>query len=430
MMMEKTMHNITRVQIKQGIGLTCVTAERTKTSCLSAMLALPLGAPGRSLAALLPYVLRSSCQDYRGQQAVAACLDELYGARLEPIVRKCGEVQLIGFVADVMDERYAMQPEERLFSSTAQLMASLLLHPAPFTAETVNREAEQLCAKIAARTDEKRTWAIQRMYQYMCAEEAYSLCELGDIDVIRTITPEQLEAQYRSVMQTAPLELFYYGSLTSDTVAQQLAEAMRERPVLEKVELPQFDVPRKPLHPGLQQITEEEPVTQGKLTIGLRSGITVLDVDYPALVVFNACFGGTASSRLFRTVREQMSLCYYASSMTDKNKGLLVVAAGIENESEPKARAEILRQLEDIQAGGLTAEEVEAAKRSVLASLRTTQDSPLMLEYFYQAQAASGVTETLDQLMERIEQVSVADVTAAARKAVPDTVYFLKGAGA
>ena len=78
---------------------------------------------------------------------------------------------------------------------------------------------------------------------------------------------------------------------------------------------------------------------------------------------------------------------------------------------------------------GLTAEEVEAAKRTVMASLRTMFDSPLQLENFYQTQAVAGLTETLDELIERIGQVSMADVTAAAQKAVPDTVYFLKGAG-
>lgn len=423
------MHNTKRMILKNGLGLTCVT-DQSKTSCLSAMLALPLGAKERSLSALLPYVLRSSSRDYKGQQAVAAQLDELYGARLEPVVRKRGEAQLIGFVADVIDERYAMCEDEGLFAGTAQLMASVLLHPDTFTKETVDREAAQLCAKIAAQADDKNSWAIRRMYQHMCAGEAYSLSELGDVDTVRAITPEQLMEQYRHVMQTAPLELFYCGSLEAEAVADQLSAAMQERPEIENPINPQFYAPKTPLHEEICQITEEEPVVQGKLTIGLRSGITVFDEDYPAMVIFNACFGGTTASRLFRTVREKMSLCYYATSMTEKTKGVIAIASGIENESEPKARAEILNQLEDIQNGGLTSEEVEAAKRSVTASLSTMFDSPLQLENFYQTQAAAGVTETLDELIGRIGQVSVEDVTAAARKAVPDTVYFLKGAGA
>ncbi|MGM9630723.1 EF-P 5-aminopentanol modification-associated protein YfmF [Butyricicoccus sp.] len=423
------MYHTTKMSLKDGIGLTCVTTKQSKTSCLSAMLALPLGAEGRSKSALLPYVLRSSSRAYPGRQAVAAQLDNLYGARLEPIVRKRGEAQLVGFVADVIDERFAMPGEGSLFAGTAQLLSALLLNPDSFDAETVSREAEQLCARIASLPDDKRSWAVRRMYQHMCAQEAYSAVELGDIDAVRAISPEELEAHYHSVIQTAPLELFYCGSLPAEAVAQQLCEAMQALPERKTLICPQFDAPCAPQGTQLRTVMEEEPVAQGKLAIGLRTGITAFDDDYPAMVLFNACFGGTTSSRLFRTVREQLSLCYYASSQTDKLKGVMAVSSGIENESEPKARAEILHQLEEMQ-DGVTADEVEAARRSVTASLRAMQDTPLSLENFYQTQAVAGLAETLDELIARIQTVTAEDVTRAARKAVPDTVYFLKGAGA
>ena len=68
--------------------------------------------------------------------------------------------------------------------------------------------------------------------------------------------------------------------------------------------------------------------------------------------------------------------------------------------------------------------------RSVTASLRAMHDSPLALESFYQTQAAAGLAESLDELIARIQTVTADDVCRAAQKAVPDTVYFLKGAGA
>ncbi len=400
---------------------------QSKTSCLSAMLALPLDAEGRSESALLPSVLRGCCREYPGQQAVAARLDELYGARLEPIVRKRGEAQLVGFVADVIDERFAMRGEEGLFAGTADMLAALLLRPGEITPTLLARESEQLCARIASLPDDKRAWAVRRMYQHMCVGEAYSAVELGDVDALRAVTPESLMAHYQKVIAAAPLELFYCGSLPPETVARQLAGALDSWPETGGTVRPRFYAPRTAQTPGT--IVEEEPVRQGKLTIGLRTGITAFDEDYPALVLFNACFGGTTSSRLFRHVREELSLCYYASSQTDKLKGVMAVTSGIENDSEPQARAEILRQLEDIQNGGLTPDEVEAAKRSVIASLRAMQDTPLALENFYQTQAVAGLTDTLNELIARIAQLSVQDVTCAASKAEVDTVYFLKGAG-
>ncbi len=423
------MHKTTRLSLKNGVGLTCVTTNQPKTSCLSAMLVLPLSDASRSSSALLPYVLRSSCRDYPGQQAVAAQLDRLYGALLQPVVRKRGEAQLIGFAADVIDERFALSDAGALFKGTAQLLCALLLHPQMPPRDVLAREIEQRCAAVAALSDDKRAWAVRRMYQYMCADEAYSAVELGDPETLRAITPEQLMEHYGRVMQTAPMELFYCGSLPPEAVAEQLQAALCERPEIEQPVRPTFFAPRRPVRDTLAAVTEEEKVAQGKLTIGLRTGITAFDADYPAMVLFNACFGGSTASRLFRTVREQMSLCYYASTQTDKLKGVMAVASGIENESEPRARAEILRQLELMQQG-VTAEETEAARRSVTASLQAMYDAPLSLENFYQTQAAAGLTETLDELIERIRRVTPDEVTAAARKAVPDTIYFLKGAGA
>lgn len=424
------MHSTKRFLLKKGLGLTCVTNTQCKTSCLSAMFQLPLNSEGRSLSALLPYVLRVSCRDFPGQQAVAAQLDELYGARVEPIIRKRGEAQLIGFAADVIDERFAMRGDTGLFANTAQMMARILLHPGEFTAENVAREAAQLYARIAALPDDKRTWAVRRMYQHLCDEEAFRLVELGDIEEIRRAAPEQLAEQYQKILQTAPLELFYCGSLDADQAAQQLAQAFAERPEIDQPITPKTQVLRVPKHEQLRYITEEEPVAQGKLTIGLRTGITAKDPEYPAMIVFNSCFGGSTASRLFCHVREKMSLCYYASSQTEKTKGVMAVTSGIENDSEEQARTEILRQLADIQAGGLTQEEVYNAKRSICASLHTMFDSPFALENFYQTQALLGITETLEQLIARIEAVTIEQVTAAANKAVPDTVYFLKGVGA
>ena len=232
------MHSTKRFLLKKGLGLTCVTNTQCKTSCLSAMFQLPLNSEGRSLSALLPYVLRVSCRDFPGQQAVAAQLDELYGARVEPIIRKRGEAQLIGFAADVIDEHFAMRGDTDLFANTAQMMARILLHPGEFTAENVAREAAQLCARIAALPDDKRTWAVRRMYQYLCDEEAFRLVELGDIEEIRRAAPEQLAEQYQKILQTAPLELFYCGSLDADQAAQTLAQAFAERPEIDQLITP------------------------------------------------------------------------------------------------------------------------------------------------------------------------------------------------
>ena len=70
-------------------------------------------------------------------------------------------------------------------------------------------------------------------------------------------------------------------------------------------------------------------VTQGKLAIGLHTGILGTDADYPALLLLNAVYGSSMTSKLFVNVREKLSLCYYASSAIEKNKGIMLISSGM-----------------------------------------------------------------------------------------------------
>ena len=118
---------------------------------------------------------------------------------------------------------------------------------------------------------------------------------------------------------------------------------------------------------GEKQVTDHLDVTQGKLVMGFRTGITVTSVDYPALMVANAIFGGTATSKLFLHVREELSLCYYVNSSLDKWKGLMIVQAGAEFDQLERVKTEVLHQLELVQAGGVIHGGLGAGQRSVLA---------------------------------------------------------------
>ena len=126
-------------------------------------------------------------------------------------------------------------------------------------------------------------------------------------------------------------------------------------------------------------------------------------------------------------MREKLSLCYYASSALDKVKGLMLVSSGIENESFERARGEILRQFEDLRAGGLKQDELDRARRTVQNNLRAMQDSPLQLERFWQGQVLAGADASPDELIARLDAVDRGQVMAVGRRIDLDLTYFLKG---
>ena len=101
-------------------------------------------------------------------------------------------------------------------------------------------------------------------------------------------------------------------------------------------------------------------VTQGKLSMGFSCGSD----DMPALLLGNTLFGGSSNSKLFLNVREKLSLCYYASSMYHRQKGIITVSSGIEFQNYQRAYDEILSQLAAVQNGELEEWELASARHT------------------------------------------------------------------
>ena len=169
-------------------------------------------------------------------------------------------------------------------------------------------------------------------------------------------------------------------------------------------------------------------MTQGKLALGFRTGGScVWTEDFPALMVFNAVYGGTPTSKLFLNVREKLSLCYFASSTLEKCKGILLVSSGIEFGNYDKAKAEILAQLDNCRQGAIEDWEMVAARQAIISSLSAALDAQGRLEDFWLGQAAAGLEEEPQALAQRIAAVTKEQVVAVANKLELDTIYFLKG---
>ena len=164
-------------------------------------------------------------------------------------------------------------------------------------------------------------------------------------------------------------------------------------------------------------------VTQGKLGMGFSCGSD----DTAALLMGNTLFGGSSNSRLFLNVREKLSLCYYASSVYHRQKGIITMSSGIEFDNFQKAYDEILTQLGEVQAGALEDWELEGARSTLLNAYAAMGDSQGKLENFFLGQAATGQVETTAVLAQQVREVTPARIFEAMKTVSLDTVYFLRG---
>ena len=283
-------------------------------------------------------------------------------------------------------------------------------------------ERANLVDRIRGQINDKRSYATLRLGQLMCGEEAFGVDKLGDVEHAAAVTPGSLWERYQQLLSTAQIELYYCGSAEEERVARALKEALSALPVNEGRICPDCEV-RLHAGPEPSMVEESMDVTQGKLAMGYRCSSD----DYPAMVLANLIFGGTSNSKLFLNVREKLSLCYYASSLYHRQKGLITVSSGIEFQNYQRAYDEIMAQLEAVQKGELEDWELEGARSTLLNSYATVGDSQGKLENFYLGQAATGQHETPADLARAIQDMTAERICRAMSTVKLDTVYFLKG---
>lgn len=418
---------IKREEIYPGIWLNYIHSTRFKTGCFSINLLSPLDYSLAAPNALIPSVLLRGCKACPDIQKISNRLDSLYGACIGSLVRKKGEVQSIGLYADFLEDCFC--GNRPIFFQMMNFLRELLFEPcgtcSAFLQEFVSGERLNLINAIDARLNDKRDYAVFRLLTHMCDQEAYGVPRLGTKNSLCTTDEYSLRARWNEILSAAPIELFYLGQQTYDAVRSAVDLLCLLFPSRKVCCKPHTAVVFPDRHP--QYIQEKLDVIQGKLSIGLRTEITVSDPRYPAMLLLNAVYGAGMTSKLFFKIREEQSLCYYAHSTIDKYKGIMLINSGIDCNQYDIALEGILRQLDKCKQGEITDEELDTARSYLISGLKSANDSPGRLDDYVVGQAIAGLDGTIEDLALQLKSVSAEQVVEAANTLKLDTVYFLKG---
>ena len=420
----------TRTEILPGVHLNHIQTDKFKIAVMSISMLAQLDRENASMNALIPFVLRRGTAHYGDIEKISNRFDELYCANIDPIVRRVGEIQCIGLMASYPEDKYL--PEgEAVAQDTIDLLCEMLINPATrgglLIKNYVESERKKLADIIRSRINEKGSYAITRCIEEMCCFEDYSVGRFGSAEDCEAIRYKKLTQQYHTLLETAPIEIFYCGSQPSKTIAHWLKDALCTMPRGEINYEIGTDVRMNSVEDEPRIYTETLDVTQGRLVIGFRLGECMEDPDKAALSMFNTINGAGVTSKLFVNVREKLQLCYYASSSADSHKGLLFATAGIDFDRFEEAKNEMLHQLDEIRNGNITDEEMAYARKGICSDLASMQDSQTAMESYTISNILDGWVVTPEEYMELVQDVTKEDVMAIANSVVCDMIYFLRG---
>ena len=413
-------------ELLPGVSLSCYRDSRFKQGCLSFHIIRMMRREEAAMNALLPSVLLRGTQRHPDLRAITQHLDTLYGASVSAQVQRLGDYQSTGFYCGFMDDRFAL-PGDQVLEPMLRFLEEILLEPlvqdGAFHQSILESEKKNLIATIESELNDKRVYAMGRLLKTMCAGDSFGLPRLGEKAGVAAITPTGLYDHYQRILRESPINIFYVGSSDPEQVAALL------KPLLDRLDRSYVNLPdSKPFSGGEEShLVETMEVSQGKLCLGFTTSVTNRSPEFPAMQLFNNIFGAGMTSKLFTVVRERMSLCYSIGSSYYGSKGIVTVSAGIDFDKEALTREEILRQLRLCQEGGITPEELKAAKAALRSALRSVHDSPGAIESYYANRNVAGTRLTIPEYMAAVEAATLEDVVAAANTVRLHSSYFLKG---
>jgi predicted Zn-dependent peptidase len=254
--------------------------------------------------------------------------------------------------------------------------------------------------------------------------DSSSIPDTGTVEQIAAVTPEALTKRLSEIINTANIEIWCAGvfdekKLENDCIRLFARENRSPAPKAEVTPIAPRD--------EVNTVTEDQPVKQGKLSLGFTTSIRPSPDASPSFNLFIGVLSSSPTSKLFMNVREKLSLCYYCYAIPDRQKGTVVISSGIEVQNKDVAEHAIINEIEEIKNGNITEDELEGARMSLISSWKSIKDDELAIINWYFSQIYWGKFVSPEEYANRCVSLTASDVAYVASTLKLHTVYFLNG---
>lgn len=414
---------INRRKIADGVYFSSITDKRYKKNLISVAFSTQLSEDTATENVIVPVLLTKCNSKLPTYKAFNNKMSRLYASGIGGTAGRQYDLQTISFGAYYLDDIYALSGEKMTGIMTDILidcLTSPVTEDGVFSEKFVELEKKTVIDNIETAINDKRSYAIERAMKTICKGEPASVCSYGTVEKAKLITPDSAYKAYRRMLETMPCEIICTGCSDFDGVAEKFAAAFEKAG---RHDIENTTIALSPVKTQTEEVTERLTVNQSKLVLGFKSHSD----DDAALVLLQKIFGGTTSSKLFRNVREKMSLCYYCSAARNDLKGIMLVNSGVENENIEKTKEAVIDQLEEIKNGNFTNEDINFAEMAIKNDFKSVADSAGNVSNWYFDCIRKNDIVTPEEKLGRYLGVSKERIIAAAKSMVLDSVYVLTG---
>ena len=245
------------------------------------------------------------------------------------------------------------------FAAGLEVQADAYAH-SRIDAHELEKELEVIIQEAKRKSDNPSAIAVETLYEVLHDHHRIRRWRIGREDGLRRLTRDALVAFYRNYYRPSNTILAIVGDVdVEDTLArvERLYGSLSNAGVTRSVGPEERDAPQF----RYRELSGD--IAQTQLVMGWRTPAADAD-DTPLLDLASTVLGAGRASRLYRAVRERkLAAAVSAYNYTPTELGVFVVHAETEPATTLGAARAIWSQITDLRERGVTAQELERARR-------------------------------------------------------------------
>jgi predicted Zn-dependent peptidase len=284
--------------------------------------------------------------------------------------------------------------------------------------EDLQLERHVILDEIAGVEDTPDDVVFEEHNARLWGDHPYGYTILGTRDSVSRLSIDRIRDRHAGAFRPENMVIALGGNVDHDNVCKLLlaagwGEVIPHASGEAAPFVPPPPQPQPPSQSVIHRDSHQSHIVLGSTTIPVR------DPSRPAFLVVSTLFGSGMSSRLFQRVREEMGLAYavYGYQSMYSDVGLHGVYVGTAPETAQKARDAVMDEMKRLVDHGVGEDELMLGRQQLVGQfLLSLESAGSRMQRAASCELYGEPFRSVDEVIQRIESVTVADALAVAQK--------------
>lgn len=339
---------------------------------------------------------------YQRRKDIAIRLEELYKANFYGVTNKVGNLFTSSFIIEFIAPKFINEKDylKEVLTFPFQVINNPKVKTREFDITNFNIVKRRMKEEIESIKENSDKLAIINALKTMDETSPSSFKVLGTLDDLERITPSSLYDAYEELFNHSNCDIFVIGDINSDEVTNIIKENFKNRVI--KLSRPSIEVNNESRKKVIEH-NEDSNFVQSTLVMIYNINNLDKKIKNTSFHVFNYILGsGGISSKLYKNLRTDNSLCYGVRSLYLKYDGLLIVEVSLDKTNVKLAEKLIKKCINEMVKGDYSDNEIEDAKKNLTFSLKMGLDNNVSILNNY----VFNIFDNLPLIDERIELIN------------------------